>query len=201
MALPNHLKNTFTPAEIEFLTENETITILPRYTMNGLDLITDRIPKIRAMQRVEVPIWFALILKSQRKCSIVPPVWLSQKELMELYDFEIAEPESFSQLPKNWLEIAKLFFENAPDDLTDEAHKLKSLVQDLKEIRLIKIKKGLKLLNESHLQLDNLSLMEINEIRPFVVLAMSKLTKLNEAAVAEEGQGDGAEEYEYDDDE
>lgn len=152
------------------------------------------------MNRIQVPIWLALILKAQRKCNIVPPEWLNLKKLQEFYQFEVTTLESFSELPHNWLELSKIFFENASDDLSDEVHKLKSLIQDLKEIRMIKIKKGLTLLNESHLQLDNLSLMEINEIRSFVVTMMGKLTDLSEAVTEnaeEQGAGD---EYEDDDD-
>jgi GINS complex subunit 2 len=133
------------------------------------------------MHRVEVPLWFALILKSQRKCSLVPPHWLNCKSLNDFYQFEVAETEQFAKLPSNWLELSKIFFDRAPDDVNDEIYKLKSLIQDLKEIRMIKVKKGLKLINESHLQLDGLSLMEINEIRPFVVEVMAKLTKLNKS--------------------
>lgn len=152
------------------------------------------------MNRIQVPIWLALILKAQKKCNIVPPGWLTLKKLQELYQFEITTLESFSELPTNWLEISKIFFENAPDDLADESHKLKSLVQDLKEIRLIKIKKGLTLVNESHLQLDNLSLMEINEIRPFVVSVMNKLTALADAATSGAGEEGAVGEYEDEDD-
>ena len=200
MSLPNNLKDTFSPAEIHFLTENALITILPRYSMNGLSLITTKLPKIRAMNRIQVPIWLALILKAQRKCNIVPPEWLNLKKLQDLYQFEVTTLESFSELPYNWLEISKIFFENASDDLADEVYKLKSLVQDLKEIRLIKVKKGLTLVNESHLQLDNLSLMEINEIRPFVVSVMNKLTDLTDAVAPEAGDQEVQEEYEDDDD-
>lgn len=148
------------------------------------------------MQRVDVPLWFALILKSQRKCSLVPPEWLSCKSLQEFYQFETSELDSFSKLPYNWLELSKIFFEKAFDDMNDEVHRLKSLIQDLKEIRMIKVKKGLKLVNESHLQLDNLSLMEINEIRPFVVDVMTKLTTLTDAV----GEDEPVEENVYDDD-
>lgn len=197
MALPNKLKETFSPQEIQFITENQHIQILPRYTMNGIDLITDEIPKLRALHRVSVPLWFAVILKSQRKCSIVPPKWLTVSKLQELYKYELNETQSFSSLPHNWLELSKIFFDEAPDDLQDEAHKLKSLIQDLKEIRLIKVKRGLGLINESHLQLDNLSIMEINEIRPFVVQIMTKLTDLDEAA---KDADNGNEEKVYDDD-
>lgn len=181
MSLPSCLKTTFSPQEIQFLTENEPITILPRYTMNGIELITDNIPSIRAMQRLSVPLWFALILKRQNKCSLVPPDWLNLKSLQDFYQYEVNELTSFAKLPNNWLELSKLIFEYASDDINDEVYKLKSLVQDLKEIRMIKVQKGLELINESHLQLDNLSLLEINEIRPFVVEIMGKLTSLDKS--------------------
>ncbi|CCH46477.1 DNA replication complex GINS protein [Wickerhamomyces ciferrii] len=151
------------------------------------------------MNRIQVPIWLAQILKAQRKCNIVPPEWLNLKTLKELYQHEVTDLESFSELPFNWLEISKIFFENAPDDLSDEIHKLKSLIQDLKEIRMIKIKKGLTLINESHLQLDNLSLMEINEIRPFVVSVMGKLTSMSEAVTQDEQEVEDEMESEDDD--
>lgn len=43
--------------------------------------------------------------------------------------------------------------------------------------------KGLKYLNESHLQLDNLSLLEINELRPFITEIMDKLREIHTASL------------------
>lgn len=183
MSLPGPLKHTFTPEEIQFLTENQHITIIPSYSINKFELITDKLPKIVASQRVQVPIWLAVILKAQNKCRMVPPHWLALHSLQEFYTYEVENLTGFSELPVNWLELSKIFFENAPDDLHDPVYKLKSQIQDLQEVRLIKVKKGLSLINESHLQFDNLSLLEINEIRPFVVQVMSKLQKLHAASV------------------
>lgn len=39
MVLPSHLKNNLMPSEIKFLAENETITILPRYSMKKIELV------------------------------------------------------------------------------------------------------------------------------------------------------------------
>ena len=52
------------------------------------------------------------------------------------------------------------------------------MIQDLRETRLVKSKKGLKELNESNIQLNGLSLLEINELRPFVIPVMNKLRQL-----------------------
>lgn len=181
MSLPTALKDTLTPQEIQFITENGNIEILPRYSMNSIDLITTRIPKLIAMQRASVPLWFAVLLKQQKKCSIIPPNWLNLNSLREFYTTESTKVSSFSDLPSNWLELVKLFFEFAQDDLDDEVFKYKQVVQDLKEIRMVKVKKGLALINESNLQLDNLSIIEINEMRPFLVKTMQKLAELDES--------------------
>ena len=60
------------------------------------------------MRRELVPLWVALILKSQDKCSIVPPKWLTVAYLKERYEDEIRKPLQFSDLPWNWLELSKI---------------------------------------------------------------------------------------------
>lgn len=42
MALPKPLRNSFSPAEVEFLAENETVTIVPSHRMDALKLINVR---------------------------------------------------------------------------------------------------------------------------------------------------------------
>lgn len=130
------------------------------------------------MRRELVPLWVALILKSQDKCSIVPPKWLTVAYLKERHEDEIRKPLQFSDLPWNWLELSKILLEKAPDDLLDPVDQLRSVIQDLRETRLVKSKKGLKELNESNIQLNGLSLLEINELRPFVIPVMNKLRQL-----------------------
>ncbi|KAI5954807.1 PSF2 [Candida theae] len=141
------------------------------------------VPNLRAMRREKVPLWVALILKAQGKCNIVPPKWLNVNYLKEKYDDEIRKPAQFSDLPWNWLELSKILLTKAPDDLPDAVSDLRSIIQDLREIRLIKSRKGLKELNESNIALNGLSLMEINEIRPFVLPVMNKLRQLHDTTV------------------
>lgn len=148
------------------------------------------------MRREQVPLWIALILKSQDKCNIVPPEWLLATYLKSRYDAELAQPHRFSALPWHWLETSKILLARAPDDLADLTSQLKLIIQDLREIRLVKSRKGLRELNESNIQLDGLSLLEINEIRPFVLTVMNKLRQLHDAVVPE---GDEIEEEDEDD--
>lgn len=151
------------------------------------------------MRREKVPIWVALILKSQDKCNIVPPKWLNLVYLKEKYDEEIKFPLKFSSLPWNWLEISKVLLSRASDDLSDPSHQLRSIIQDLREIRLVKSRKGLKELNESNIQLMGLSLLEINELRPFVLGVMNKLRQLHDTTATKETEEIVDEEYEASD--
>ncbi|AET40691.1 DNA replication protein PSF2 Ecym_6312 [Eremothecium cymbalariae DBVPG len=200
MSLPKRLENKFSPEEIQFLVENEPIKIMPRITtrknrrqaantdvkpVTNWKLITTddyNVNNMVALKSTEVVLWLALLLKQQGKCSIVAPAWLTLKQLDGFIDFEVRNPLRFASLPWNWLVVAHLLFQRAADDFRDPVHLLRGKIQDLREIRQSKISKGLQHLNESHLQLDNLSLTEINELRPFVTGVMDKMMEIHASA-------------------
>ncbi|EJS43157.1 psf2p [Saccharomyces arboricola H-6] len=209
MALPAHLQQTFSPEEIQFIVENEPIKIFPRITTrqkinrndrgvanqtpNRWQLITTddkALNNMVAMRSTEVALWVALLLKQQSKCSIVAPQWLTTKELDRKIHYEKAHPNRFSELPWNWLVLARILFSKAKDDFHDPIHELRGKIQDLREIRQVKVLKGLEYLNESHLQLDNLSLLEINELRPFITDIMDKLREIHSASLTAGGENE-----------
>ncbi|RLV84845.1 DNA replication complex GINS protein PSF2 [Meyerozyma sp. JA9] len=212
MVLPAHLRKTITPAEVNFQAESELVTILPRYSMKKIELIgvttvllfvhvtniQSKIPALRGMRREQVPLWVALILKFQDKCNIVPPDWLNLAFLKARYDEEVRRPQQFSELPWNWIAISKIFLARAADDLQDPTHELRSVIQDIREIRLAKAQKGLNELNESNIRLDGLSLIEINEMRPFVLKVMNKLRQLHDTK-ATEGEMNNDDDGQYSD--
>lgn len=142
------------------------------------------------MRRAEVPLWIALILKSQGKCNLIVPDWLNYAHLSEIYEQERKYPHMFSRLPWNWLELAKIMLTKALDDLQDSSTSLRSIIQDLKELRQLKSRRGLRELNESNIQLNGLSLMEINEMRPFVLSVMGKLRQLHDSVSADIEEGE-----------
>ncbi|KAH3681588.1 hypothetical protein WICPIJ_007462 [Wickerhamomyces pijperi] len=193
MALPRHLQNTFTPQELEFLTESELVRISPRYKFNGLDLITAKIPDMMPNRTMEVPLWYAILLKKQNRCRMFTPDWLTEDNLKAYLKKEKGNANAFTNLPFNWLELSKIYFTYASDEFRiDEIPKLKQLIAELKEVRAIKVQTGLKSIDEHYLQLDNLSRMEINEIRRFVTDVMGKYIQLKNTLVPED-------EYEEDD--
>ncbi|RKO86928.1 hypothetical protein BDK51DRAFT_22418, partial [Blyttiomyces helicus] len=83
----------------------------------------------------------------------------------------------FSSLPLHFQEIAHLLLECATEDIP-KAAEVRTLLKELKEFRQNKARKGLRNLDPYYLQMDNLGLMEINEIRPFFTRAFDELRKL-----------------------
>ena len=68
-------------------------------------------------------------------------------------------------------------YRSASDDIV-EPELTRRLVRDLREVRQAKERKGIQALGETHLQMDNLGLMEINEIR-FLDMALDRLRLLS----------------------
>ena len=111
MALPRDRQGTFTPAELYFFAEQETITIVPRLTLPKLRLVSYTpllsptsssggengedvrygdgvIQAMRPNRRVKVPIWLAVLLKRQRRCTVEIPGWLHVDSLQRKVDEE-----------------------------------------------------------------------------------------------------------------
>ncbi|KAK9496230.1 hypothetical protein V1508DRAFT_408060 [Lipomyces doorenjongii] len=201
MAIPAKQVGTFIPAEISFLAENSLVTIIPRQAMESVGLIGGTIPSMRPMRRIEVPIWVAVLLKKQSRCNIVPPNWLSEENLKITYDAEAANMTRFSaNLPWEWVEIGELILGSAPDDLSSPPHVIRNLLRDIREVRQAKARAGLKNLNDSYLQLDNVGAMELNEIRSFVTMAMNQLRIMQGTREGAERQDVDVEPDDQDDD-
>lgn len=179
MAVPLHQVSTLLPSELRFIAENEKVTVIPQSLMKKMQLVDGSVPLLRANRRVELPLWIALILKLRQKCRMVPPSWLSLELLKSVCEEEKALPQFSTRLPPNWLEISKIYLTRASDDLQDLVTLLHQILQDIRDIRLLKVNQGLEQLNESNFTLTGLSLMEVNEMRPFVLRVMDQLRKLS----------------------
>lgn len=174
---------TLSAKEVAFLAEQEPIYILPRYTMNGIELIGNDMPKLKALQRREVSLWLAILLKKQNKCNIVIPEWLSLPYLKAKLKEEEKRKERVTELPWHWIPVSKILLDICPDDFIDSPHELRSLIQDLREIRMLKLRQGFSMIDDEYLEMTGLSLMEINEVRPFLLKTMDKLRDLKKVSI------------------
>ena len=84
----------------------------------------------------------------------------------------------FSPLPLHYVAIAHLLLEHAAEDIPD-ASRVRALLKDLREARQSKILAGLGMINPAHLEMTNISSMEICELRPLFVTALSQLHALH----------------------
>lgn len=67
---------------------------------------------------------------------------------------------------------------SASDDM-EQPELIRRLLRDLRETRQGKTRDGLVSINETHLQMDNLGSMEINEIRSFFAKSMDQIRRLS----------------------
>ncbi|OBZ76600.1 DNA replication complex GINS protein PSF2 [Grifola frondosa] len=176
MALPPSLRANITPAELELIASEQLVEIIPLVAMERTAFISGAYGPLRPPTKCKIPIWMATNLKLKKKCHIVPPDWLNVEFLQERLARETSEPD-FSELPFRFSEVAKVLLDVAPDDIPNP-DKVRSLLKDIREARQAKSREGLAKLDHSELRLPNLCAMEINEIRPFFVRAMSVLTQL-----------------------
>ncbi|KAJ5273203.1 GINS complex subunit Psf2 subgroup [Penicillium angulare] len=86
MAFP--LPRGITPSEIAFLAEMETITIVPRQRLEGMELLSGSIEPLGPPRRASLPLWLALLLKRQRRAHIIPPSWLHPEPLSLILEVE-----------------------------------------------------------------------------------------------------------------
>ncbi|PPQ64630.1 hypothetical protein CVT24_008367 [Panaeolus cyanescens] len=176
MALPQPLRVSVTPPELELVACQQLIEIVPLISMEKTAFISGAYGPLRPPHKAKIPIWMAVNLKLKKKCHIVPPEWLSVDFLQSKLTLETTQP-AFSDLPFRFAEISKVLLDVASDDL-DNPEKIRSLLKDLREARQAKSRDGLKQLDHSELSLPNLCSMEINEIRPVFIQAMSVLTRI-----------------------
>ncbi|KAL1735898.1 hypothetical protein EV714DRAFT_199384 [Schizophyllum commune] len=183
MSLPQSLRESASPAELEFIASQQLIEIIPLIAMERTVFVSGTYGPLQPPRRAKVPIWLATNLKLKKKCRIIPPDWLTVDHLRECCEEETNNPK-FSKLPFRFAEVAKVLLDVAPDDLED-ADQLRLLLKNLREARQAKTRDGLQNLNPNELHVENMCSMEINEIRPFFVQSMAILGQLTRRPAAD----------------
>ncbi|KAJ8343755.1 hypothetical protein SKAU_G00310840 [Synaphobranchus kaupii] len=168
------------PSEVEFLSEKEIVTIIPNFSLDKIYLIGGDLGPFNPGLPVEVPVWLALNLKQRQKCRIVPPDWMDVVKLEEIRDQERKE-ETFAPIPSPYyMELTKLLLNHASDNIP-KADEIRTLVKDIWDTRVAKLRLSADSfisLQEAHAKLDNLTLMEINTTRMFLLDSLNYMYKL-----------------------
>ncbi|XP_026393594.1 DNA replication complex GINS protein PSF2-like [Papaver somniferum] len=168
----------FSAAEVEFLAEDELVEIIPNMTMDSLNFICGDFGPFSPHIPTEVPIWLAMALKKRGKCAIRPPNWMSLEHLTQVLEAERDSRREFQPLPFHYVEISRLLFDHARDDIPD-VHMVRTLVEDIRDVRFHKVESGFETIgSRTHaVKLKNLSAMEVNIVRPFFVRALQAFYK------------------------
>lgn len=118
-----------TPAQLEFLSEDELIQITPNFAQRPLHLSTTAVrlressvfaltrahtmrcqapvPQFQPSVPVMVPLWLALHLRVQDKCKIIAPDWMNVESLKTVLQREKDDLGHFEVLPFHYVEIAE----------------------------------------------------------------------------------------------
>ncbi|KAI7984852.1 DNA replication complex GINS protein PSF2 [Camellia lanceoleosa] len=177
----------FSAAELEFLAEDEMIEIVPNMRMETLNLICGDFGPFHPQIATQVPLWLAVALKKRGKCTIRPPEWMSVEKLTQVLEAERDSQKTFQPLPFHYVEISRLLFDHARDDIPD-IYMVRSLIEDIKDVRFHKIGTGLEVISQrtAALKLEHLTAMEVNIVRPFVVRALQAFYKLDSPEMIQE---------------
>ncbi|CAK9868322.1 unnamed protein product [Sphagnum jensenii] len=174
----NAAASLFTEPEMEFLGEDETISIIPNVRLEAVQLICGDFGPFYPQIPVKVPLWLGIAMKKRSKCRIQPPDWMSVERLAQVLDDEREAPREFQPLPFHYVEISRLLLDNAREDFENN-FMVQSLLEDIKDVRWDKVEAGLKTLStRTHaVKLKNVSAMEVNRMRNFTVRALQSFYK------------------------
>ncbi|KAF6152194.1 hypothetical protein GIB67_019416 [Kingdonia uniflora] len=170
----------FSAAEIEFVAEDELVEIVPNISMEPLNFTCGDFGPFRPQMPTEVPMWLAVALKKRGKCVICPPQWMSVDKLTQVLEAERDTEYAFEPLPFHYVELSRLLFDHAHEDIPD-LYMVRTLIEDIRDVRFHKLESSLKLINErvNAVKLKNVSAMEMNIVRPFLVRTLQSFYKLD----------------------
>lgn len=132
-----------TPAEVEFIAEQNTMIQVIPFTRYGIiHCIQGDYGPFKAQQPAEVPLWLALALKATGLFRLNPPAWLSKEWLNECLRQEREQGDQYQPIPHHWLEIGLMILEEAADDVP-HAELVRRSIQAIRECRLAKTQKGI----------------------------------------------------------
>ncbi|OQR69018.1 DNA replication complex GINS protein PSF2-like [Tropilaelaps mercedesae] len=167
-------------AEVEFIAECYTVQIVPKFNHPAIHLISGDLGPFMAGMPIPVPLWVALSLRQQHKCRILPPEWMNIADLERLKQEE-KESQVFIKIPtEHYREITHLLVDGAASDIP-QAEEVQTLVKDLWDIRLAKLRASTDVFIKSdqvHAQVDHLTMMELNSVRPLLLKSLRHISQL-----------------------
>ncbi|CAG9817277.1 unnamed protein product [Phaedon cochleariae] len=168
------------PDEAEFLGEKQFISIIPTFNSGVVHLISGDVGPFRASLPTRVPLWMAINLKQQQKCKIQHPEWMNVDQLERIKEDE-KKDKFFTKMPSEQYMIeAKLLLGCASDDVP-KADDIRTIIKDIWDIRMAKLRSSVNNVlksADSYAEFKNLTVMEINSIRPILPHALDQIYRM-----------------------
>ncbi|TKS70074.1 GINS protein PSF2 [Collichthys lucidus] len=175
------------PSEVEFLAEKEVVKIIPNFSLDKVYLIGGDLgpfnpglpvgcPRVAGSEpKTETEVSGLFLLHGWMLVSTV-----HADKLEEMRDLERKE-DAFTPVPSPYyMELTKLLLNYASDNIP-KADEIRTLVKDIWDTRVAKLRLSADSFisqMEAHAKLDNLTLMEINTIRSFLLDSLNCMYKL-----------------------
>lgn len=173
----------FTPEEIQFLSEDVSVDVVSNFSFakgGTCFMIHGELPRFVAAFTQTLPVWVAVSLKKQGKCSLVREKHTTQSSYWWKYlcDHElnrllrIERGVAFPQTVAFWaFDISERVCETFNEDLT-EWQRVNDLLIELRNLRRQKLRKFLRNQVEfsQGVYLNDYTAAELNFVRKFVVM-------------------------------
>jgi GINS complex subunit 2 len=172
-------------AELEFFAEDELVTIVPKFPSPALELTCGKFGPFVPDVPCEVPLWLAIAWRRNLRCRVQAPRWLRKEQLAKVKrDERDSALSSLQAVPHAYIEIATLLLQHCAEDI-DDVHEVRSLLEDIENLRQHKIRLGLQNMAAEQaqaplqfLKVNNASAMEVNAIRPILLTTMTRFYSL-----------------------
>ncbi|KAF7989946.1 hypothetical protein HCN44_008620 [Aphidius gifuensis] len=173
--------STMDPNEIEFINENRTISIIPNFNLGTIHLLSGSVGPFKAGATLNVPLWLAVSLKQQQKCRIMCPDWMELEKLETIKENEKLSRTFHKMANDHYMDEAHILMDIASDDIPS-VDNVRTAIKDIWDIRMSKLRTSLDELFKAksgvHAVLNNLTVMELNSIRPLLPHTMDQLFRI-----------------------
>lgn len=159
--------------------ESAKVDIIMRQPLPEMALLGGTIGPVPALQRIEVPIWLAILLRRQERCTVLIPSWLSKETVRGWIADERRRKDSLAPLPWHWYSIGLVLLKEARPDFAESPLEIQGLLAELHDLRGGKTRAGLHSLDGVYLNLTGLAHLEIANLKPILAPAMKKLSNIS----------------------
>ncbi|EPR78933.1 DNA replication complex GINS protein PSF2 [Spraguea lophii 42_110] len=118
----------------------------------------------------EVPLFVALMLKKSSMCRIRTPKYLEIEYLDRIYNEEVENKDEYISIYPYIFELYLVFCEHSYN--MENREEVKRKVKDIQDVRLKKTKNGIKMVDGTALNLNNLTAFEYNQIKEYLIPAI-----------------------------